>query len=165
MSEKLVTSTAWCFGDNINTDVIYPGRYLVVTDPIEMGRFAMAGIDSGFGKKVRTGDIIIAGSNFGMGSSREQAAIAIKNVGIIAIFARSFARIFYRNIINQGVYAFICSDGIKIAKTGDTVEIDFGACRLINITSSKVCDFESIPNFLLEIIQAGGNIQYLKNKL
>jgi 3-isopropylmalate/(R)-2-methylmalate dehydratase small subunit len=130
-----------------------------------MGKFAMAGIAPEFGEKVQVGDIIVAGWNFGSGSSREQAAMAIKNSGVKAIFAQSFARIFYRNIINQGVPAFICNDAVTNISTGDIVEIDFSLNQLKNIKNHIMCEFEPLPEFLMEIIQAGGNIQYLKSKL
>jgi 3-isopropylmalate/(R)-2-methylmalate dehydratase small subunit len=159
------TSTAWWFGDNINTDVIYPGCYLTIIEPSEMGKHAMEGIDKDFGNFVQFGDIIIAGHNFGCGSSREQAAMAIKCAGIKAVFARSFARIFYRNIINQGVPAFISNDAFNNFSTGDIAEIDLESNKLKNITQDLTCEFEPIPDFLMDIIRAGGNIKYLKQKL
>jgi len=160
-----LVGNAWCFGDNINTDLIYPGKFLSISEPSEMAQGAMAGLDPDFYKKVKVGDIIVAGNNFGCGSSREQAAISIKSAGICAVVAESFARIFYRNIINQGIPAFICKDAIKIVHSNDKIELEFKIGQLINVSTKKSCAFEPLPSFLLDIVNAGGNIPYLKNKL
>lgn len=160
-----ITGTAWCYGDNIDTDQIYPGEYLSITEPEGMAKFAMAGLDSKFSKKVQVGDIIIAGTNFGAGSSREQAAMSLKYVGVSAIVAISFARIFYRNIINQGVPALISYEAMDIANTGDVIKLDLQSGRLKNLTKKKSCTFEPIPEFLMEIIEAGGKIPFLKKRL
>ncbi len=165
MEKNLITGTAWCFGDNINTDLIYPGRYLTITEPQEMGKYALAGVDENFGKNVQQGDIIIAGSNFGSGSSREQAAIAVKYAGISAVFASSFARIFFRNIINQGVPAYNSKDALKIISTGDRIKIDQKNGILTNLANNETCTFEPLPDFLMEIINNGGNIPHLRKKL
>jgi 3-isopropylmalate/(R)-2-methylmalate dehydratase small subunit len=165
MVEFAIKGKAWYFGDNVNTDLIYPGKFLSITKPSKMGKYALAGLDEKFGNRVQSGDLIIAGSNFGCGSSREQAAMAVKYAGICAVVAVSFAHIFYRNIINQGVPAFQSQEAVKIVKTGDEVELDFQNNLIKNITTGETCTFQPLPDFLMEIIKAGGNIQYLKKKL
>ena len=160
-----IEGSAWCYGDNINTDLIYPGRYLTVTDRVGMAKCALAGIDSRFGKEAKPGDLIIAGSNFGSGSSREQAAMCLKYKGISAVIAISFARIFYRNIINQGIPAIISSDMVKLVKTGDIVKLDLVNGQLENQTTGKICTFQPLPEFLMDIISNGGLIRQLKIKL
>ena len=165
MIKRLITGTVWCFGDDINTDLIYPGRYLTITEPTEMGQYALAGVDEQFGSRVKCGDIIIAGNNFGSGSSREQAAIAIKQAGVSAVVAKSFARIFYRNIINQGVPALISNKASKVFKTGDNAELDLQNGLLKNKKTGNTCILEPLPDFLMEIINDGGNIAHLKKKL
>jgi 3-isopropylmalate/(R)-2-methylmalate dehydratase small subunit len=165
MVNSKIIGTAWCFGDNVNTDLIYPGRFLSLTEPEEMGRHAMAGLDEDFRLKTRPGDFIVAGLNFGMGSSREQAAIAIKYAGITVVIARSFARIFFRNIINQGVLALTCDQAYLLVNDNDKLELDLKAGNLKNLSSGKECTFEPIPNFLMEIIDDGGSIPHLRKKL
>jgi 3-isopropylmalate/(R)-2-methylmalate dehydratase small subunit len=159
-----IEGKAWCYGDNINTDLIYPGRCLTVTDPDGMAKCAMAGLDPKFGTASSSGDMIIAGVNFGSGSSREQAAICLKHKGISAVVAVSFARIFYRNIINQGIPAIISEDAYALVSTGDNVKLDLNLCQLENKTTGKLCNIEPIPEFLLEIINDGGIIQNLRKK-
>ena len=165
MAVEKIAGVAWCYGNDINTDLIYPGRYLSSYDRDEMASHAMAGLDPVFSSKVKRGDIIVAGSNFGCGSSREQAAMCLKYAGVSAVIAESFARIFYRNIINQGVMALITPDAIQFAKSGDRIELHVREGRAINLTSSKECAFEPLPEFLAEIVEAGGYVQYLKKKL
>jgi 3-isopropylmalate/(R)-2-methylmalate dehydratase small subunit len=160
-----VKGIAWCFGNNINTDLIYPGKYLSITEPLEMGSHAMAGIDPAFSSKVQPGDILVVGSNFGCGSSREQAAIALKQAGVSAVIGISFARIFFRNIINQGVPAFQSSDAVELLKTGDNIQLDFQNKSIKNLTNGESCRFEPLPDFLMEIIEAGGNIEFLRRRL
>ena len=165
MNLDRIVGTAWCYGDNINTDLIYPGRYLSITTPSEMAKHALEGLDIEFSKKVQKGDVLVAGSNFGSGSSREQAAMCLKHTGLGAIVAVSFARIFYRNIINQGVPAIISQVAVKIVRSGDSIELDFTTCQLKNLTTGDTCTFEPIPEFLQDIIKAGGYIQYLRKRL
>ena len=130
-----------------------------------MGKYALAGVDEDFSLKVKAGDMIVAGTDFGCGSSREQAAIAIEKAGITAIIARSFARIFYRNIINQGVLALISKDAYEIVTTGNKIELDLENNLLLNLTTDKTCQFEPIPGFILEIVEAGGIIPHINKKL
>ena len=150
------------FGDDVDTDAIIPGPYLKTTDGHELARYCMAGIDKDFPKKVREGDVIVAGENFGCGSSREQAVIAIKYCGIKAVIAKSFARIFYRNAINVGLIPIIANtDEIK---DGDIVEIDLEKEEIRIINKNKTIKCETPKGLEREILNAGGLINYLKSK-
>jgi len=164
MKTNTKTGIAWCYGDNINTDLIYPGRYLAITSPSEMAKNAMADVDPKFGKNVQVGDIIVAGANFGSGSSREQAVMCLKFAGIAAIIAESFARIFYRNAINQGLPALICPNATSVVKTGDKIELDMHIGVLMNLNTGKKISCKPMPEFLLEIVNHGGIIQHLKRR-
>lgn len=149
----------WLFGDNINTDLITPGRYNITTDPAEMARIAFIEYLPEFAKRVKPGDYIIAGSNFGCGSSRETAAIALKHCGLRAIIAKSFARIFYRNCLNQGLLAVIANtDGIG---ESDRLLID-SKKRLLTNKTKKATQTIEIPEFVLLLEEMGGIIPYLK---
>ena len=153
---------AWNYGDDVNTDFILPGIYLELTDPEEMGRHAMEGIDPEFSGKVRPGDVIVGGRNFGLGSSREHAPIALKNSGVSAVIAEGFARIFYRNATNLGLPALECPDASKEIETGDTVEVDLAKGTIV-VNGSKTLRFAPIPEFMMEILAAGGLREYIKN--
>ena len=150
------------FGDDVDTDAIIPGPYLKTTDGHELARYCMAGIDKDFPKRVKEGDVIVAGENFGCGSSREQAVIAIKYCGIKAVIAKSFARIFYRNAINVGLIPIIANtDEIK---DGDIVEIDLEKEKIKIINRNKTIKCETPKGLEREILNAGGLINYLKSK-
>ena len=150
------------FGDDVDTDAIIPGPYLKTTDGHELARYCMAGIDKDFPKKVKEGDVIVAGENFGCGSSREQAVIAIKYCGIKAVIAKSFARIFYRNAINVGLIPIIANtDEIK---DDDMVEIDLEKEEIRIINKNKTIKCETPKGLEREILNAGGLINYLKSK-
>ncbi|MCX7965270.1 MAG: 3-isopropylmalate dehydratase small subunit [Syntrophorhabdaceae bacterium] len=152
----------WKFGDNIDTDIIIPARYLAHTDPKTLGEHCMEPISPDFSKKVKKGDIIVAGANFGCGSSREHAPIAISALGIPVVIAKSFARIFYRNAFNKGL-ALIEADVYDLAEEGDEIEIDvFSGTIKIKGNTVKA---KPIPPFMMELIEAGGLINYLKKKL
>ena len=151
-------------GDNINTDVIYPGRYLPIIDAEEMALHALEGLDPDFPKKIQKGDIIVAGKNFGSGSSREQAPIAIKAAGIKCVIAPSFARIFFRNAINIGL-PIVEFKEIDDINTQDELEIDFEKGIIANITTNKRCKINKMPDFLQEIISAEGLVNYARNKI
>ena len=153
---------AWVFGGDVSTDLIIPGRYLVNRDPAELAEHAMEGADPNFAVKVRKGDVIIAGENFGCGSSREQAPVALKGAGISAIVAESYARIFYRNAINQGIPALICHGVCKGFKSGDNVEVDLEVGTVRNLRTNKTFKTEPLPPLMLEITNSGGLIPYLK---
>ena len=152
---------AWNYGDDINTDFILPGIYLELTNPKEIGKHAMEGIDPDFVNKVQLGDVIIGGRNFGLGSSREQAPIALKYSGVSAVIAEGFARIFYRNAANLGLPALECPNVSNEIKTGDTVEIDISAGKII-VNGEKDLEFVPVPEFMMEILEVGGLREYIK---
>ncbi|MCE5215277.1 MAG: 3-isopropylmalate dehydratase small subunit [Methanobacterium sp.] len=156
---------SWKFGDDIDTDIILPGRYLVLTDEKELANHAMEGLDTKFSEKVKKGDIIIAGKNFGCGSSREHAPIALKGVGISVVVAESFARIFYRNAINVGLPLLESKNISKNIKEGDKLEIDINKGILKDKNSGKEFEVTGLPDFMLEILEKGGLINYLKENL
>lgn len=151
----------WKFGDDIDTDIIIPGRYLVITDPKTLAKHCMEGLDPDFYKKINKGDFIVAGKNFGCGSSREHAPIALQGAGVGAIISESFARIFYRNAINVGI-PLLEAPGINEAlKEGDKIEINMEKGIIIS-ESGKKYKFKKLPQFMLEILEKGGLIKYLK---
>jgi len=160
-----IKGRAWKFGDNIDTDQIFPGAYLTLTDIEEMGKHAMEGVPGreDFARKVNRGDIIVAGKNFGCGSSREQAPIAIKGCGISLVIAKSFARIFYRNAVNIGLPIMECKDIDKI-DDGDILEVDLESGEIKDIDKNITLKGSSVTSLEFEIMKAGGLIPYLKNK-
>ena len=151
-------------GDNIDTDQIIPAVYLTSTDPAELAKHCLEGYDEKFPSKIKEGDILVAGENFGCGSSREHAPWAIKGAGIQCIIAKSFARIFFRNAINIGLPIVECPEGLE-AEDGDEVEVDFEEGKVRNITKGKEYKTQSFPPFLQEIIDAGGLIGYARRRL
>lgn len=153
---------AWKFGDDINTDVITPGRYTVTTDKKRLGEIAFIEYRPEFAKKVQEGDVIIAGYNFGCGSSREHSPVAIKAAGIGAVVAKSFARIFFRNAINIGLPLFVCEDTDKIGD-GDAVEIDFKTGDIRDETKGIVLKVKPLPTFMQKIVDSGGLVNFLRN--
>lgn len=157
-------SKAWVFGNNISTDLIIPGRYLVERDPESLAKHAMEGIDSDFTDKIQEGDVIIAGKNFGCGSSREHAPIALKAAGIETIIAESFARIFYRNAVNQGISVLEKPDIKEEFESGDEVEVNFEDGIISNLSKDKEFKAKPLPSLLRDIVRAGGLLNHLKNK-
>ncbi|MBO8129143.1 MAG: 3-isopropylmalate dehydratase small subunit [Peptococcaceae bacterium] len=155
---------AWKFGDNIDTDVIIPARYLNTTDPEELAKHCMEDADPSFAARVQEGDIIVGGANFGCGSSREHAPLAIKSAGVACVIARSFARIFYRNAFNIGLPILECSEAVDGIAAGDTVSVDTATGVITNITRRETYQAQPIPSFMQEIIAAGGLINYVKGK-
>jgi 3-isopropylmalate/(R)-2-methylmalate dehydratase small subunit len=153
------------YGDDINTDVIIPGRYLDNYDATHLASHAMEGIDKEFSKKVSRGDIIVAGRNFGCGSSREQAVIALKTAGVSAVVAKSFARIFYRNAVNLGLPVVVSSTASEVVRGGATVVLDIDAGRLSSEGGSKIASVEPVPPHVKRILDAGGLVPYLKLRL
>ena len=151
------------FGDDINTDDIIAAKYLVSTDPKELGSHCMETISPEFSQKVSPGDIIVAGNNFGCGSSREHAPLAIKGCGISAVIAKNFAAIFFRNAINIGL-PFLESSDIDNINDGDMVEIDLSSGIIKNITQGKDFKTQAFPEFLQDIVSSGGLIEYIKKK-
>jgi len=152
------------FGDNINTDEIIPARYLNTSDPIELAKHCMEDADADFVKKMNKGDVIIGGENFGCGSSREHAGISIKEAGISAVIAKSFARIFYRNGINIGLPILESPDAVDNIKPGDEVEIDTTKGEIKNVSTGKTFKAAAFPEFMQKLIKAGGLINYVKEK-
>jgi 3-isopropylmalate/(R)-2-methylmalate dehydratase small subunit len=147
---------AFVYGKNIDTDQIYPGRYLDLTDPPDVAKHAMEGADPNFAKDFTAGDIIVAGTNFGCGSSREHAAVTLKAAGVAAVIAESFARIFYRNGINLGV-PLLVSPGIAAnVSRGDELEVDFEKSAVINRTRNAVFPMEPVTEYAKNILEAGG---------
>lgn len=155
----------WKFGNNINTDEIIPARYLNTTDTKELASHCMEDADPNFMKKIKAGDIIVAGDNFGCGSSREHAPIAIKAAGISCVIAKSFARIFFRNAINIGLPIFECTEAAEQIQEGDQVEVNLMTGEILNHTSKKRSKFETFPQEMQEIIQAGGLMNFVKKKM
>jgi 3-isopropylmalate/(R)-2-methylmalate dehydratase small subunit len=153
------------YGDNVNTDVIIPARYLNSSDVSELASHCMEDIDADFVSKVKPGDIIVGGENFGCGSSREHAPLAIKGAGVSCVIAGSFARIFFRNAINVGLPVLVCAQAAAEAKSGDEMAADLTSGRIDNVTQSKSYQAEPFPQFLQEIISAGGLVEYTKKRL
>jgi len=154
----------WKFGDNIDTDLIIAARYLNTSEPSELAKHVMEDADPEFASKMSVGDIIVAGENFGCGSSREHAPIALKEAGISAIIAPTFARIFYRNAFNMGLPIFELEESAEILE-GDTVKIDMEAGEVINISQAKTYKFTAIPDFMQELVDAGGLIAFAKQEI
>lgn len=150
------------YGDNVDTDVIIPARYLNTSSHAELARHCMEDIDPDFTSKVKDGDLIVAGENFGCGSSREHAPIAIKASGVSCVIAKSFARIFYRNAINIGLPIMECPDAAEAIKEGDLIAVDFDAGSILNETQGTVYQAEPFPPFILDIIRSGGLINSIK---
>ena len=152
------------FGSNVDTDVIIPARYLNVPDPAELAKHCMEDIDKEFVNKVSEGDIIVADKNFGCGSSREHAPIAIKAAGVSCVIAETFARIFYRNAINIGLPIIECPEAAKNIEEGNEIEVDFDSGKIYNTTKNEEYQGQAFPEFMQKIISNGGLINYINNK-
>ena len=150
------------YGDNIDTDVIIPARYLNTADHAELAKHCMEDIDKDFTNKVQKGDIMVGGANFGCGSSREHAPIAIKASGISCVIAKDFARIFFRNSINIGLPILECAEASEDIDNGDEVEVNFDTGVITNVTKNKTYKAAAFPEFMQGIINAGGLVEYLK---
>ncbi len=156
--------SVWKYGDNVNTDVIFPGKYTYsILEPEEMARHALEDLDPGFAQKVKPGDVIVAGRNFGCGSSREQAATCLKYAGVQAVVAKSFARIFFRNAINQGLPVLQSEEAVDSIEDGEEIEIDFDRGSIK--TAGGDFTFPPFPESVKGILDAGGLIPYTKKKL
>lgn len=153
------------YGDNVDTDVIIPARYLNTSDAKELAAHCMEDIDADFVSKVKEGDIMVATRNFGCGSSREHAPLAIKTAGISCVIAATFARIFYRNSINIGLPILECPEAVDGINAGDEVEVDFDTGTITNVTSGKTFQAQPFPAFMQEIIKADGLVNQLRAKL
>ena len=153
------------YGADVNTDVIIPARYLNVSDPAELAKHCMEDIDASFLKKVKPGDIIMATTNFGCGSSREHAPLAIKAAGVSCVIAASFARIFFRNAIDIGLPLLESPEAVDNTKAGDILEVDLARGRIKNLTNGMTFTAKPYPDFMAELISAGGLIEYTKKRL
>ena len=157
------TGRVFKYGDNVDTDVIIPARYLNTSDPKELAAHCMEDIDLNFAKEVQEGDIIVANKNFGCGSSREHAPIAIKESGVSCVIASTFARIFYRNAINIGLPILECDQAVKSIEAGDKLEVNFDTGVIKNLTKNEEYQGEAFPEFMQKIINSNGLIGYIKN--
>ena len=157
--------TVHAYGRDVDTDVIIPARYLNTNDPVELASHCMEDIDADFVSTVQPGDIIVAHENFGCGSSREHAPVAIKYSGISVVVASSFARIFYRNAINTGLPIVVCPAAASEAKSGDRLRVDLAAGTVENLTQGKTYASEAFPPFMQELIDRGGLLDYVKSRI
>jgi 3-isopropylmalate/(R)-2-methylmalate dehydratase small subunit len=153
------------YGANVDTDVIIPARYLNVSEPAELAKHCMEDIDPQFVKNMKKGDIIVADANFGCGSSREHAPLSIKTAGVSCVIARSFARIFFRNAINIGLPLLESPEAVDNTQNGDTLEVDLAKGKITNLTNGKVFTAKPYPEFMSELISAGGLVEYTKKRL
>jgi len=153
------------YGANVDTDAIIPARYLNLSKPAELAKHCMEDIDSEFVSRVKPGDIIMATTNFGCGSSREHAPLAIKASGISCVIARSFARIFFRNAINIGLPLLECDDAVAQTEAGDILEVDLACGKIKNLTRGMTFTAKPYPDFMAELISAGGLIEYTKKRM
>jgi len=160
-----VKGVAIKFGDNVDTDVILPGKYLVLMDPKDLAKHAMAGLDPDFPEKAQKGVIVVGGKNFGCGSSREQAPLALKYAGVQCVVAEFFARIFFRNAINIGLPVIECKGISAAVETGDEVSVDFEAGEVLNLTKGQTLRGTKLPPFILEILSDGGLVENLRRRL
>lgn len=154
---------AWTFGENMNTDEIIPGRFNITIDPLELAKNVFCEVKPEYAKNVKPGDVIVGGPNFGCGSSREHAPIAIKGSQAKCIIAPSFARIFFRNCINIGLPIMECPEAVADIAEGDEVEVDLATGQIVNVTRNHTYQARPLPTFVLKIADAGGIVNYLKN--
>ena len=155
----------WKFGDDIDTDAIIPARYLNTSDPEELAKHCMEDADPEFVNKMSRGDIIVAGENFGSGSSREHAPIAIKAAGISCVIAKSFARIFFRNSFNIGLPILEAPEAVNEIDEGDELEVDFQTGKINNLSKNKIYNAQPIPDFMQELVKQGGLLNYVVQKV
>jgi 3-isopropylmalate/(R)-2-methylmalate dehydratase small subunit len=151
----------WILGDNVNTDVIIPGRYNVTTDRAQLARYCLYEVLPEFAQQVQAGDVLMAGHNFGCGSSREHAPAAIQACGVQVVIARSFARIFYRNAVNIGLPVLVCEEAVLASADGQEIEVDLGTGIIRNITTGQAFQAEPLNPFVARIVAAGGIIEYI----
>jgi len=153
---------AWTFGENLNTDEIIPGRYNITTDPVELARHVFCEIKPAYATTVKPGDVVVGGQNFGCGSSREHAPVAIKGSGAQCVIAVSFARIFFRNSINIGLAILECPEAASDIEEGNEIEVDVSTGQIINFSKNNRYQARPLPTFVLKIAQAGGIVSFLK---
>jgi 3-isopropylmalate/(R)-2-methylmalate dehydratase small subunit len=161
----LIRGKVWKFGDDVNTDVIYPGKYLAIFEPEEMAKHCFEAVHPEFYSRLEPRDIIVAGKYFGCGSSREQAATCLKYAGVGCVVAESFARIYYRNAINQGLPIVVCPGIKEKVEEGDVLEVDLDVGKMTNVTSNKTVEFSPLPHHILKILKDGGLIPHVQKKL
>ena len=154
----------WMLGDNVNTDVIIPGRYNVTTDRAQLARYCLCEVLPNFSQQVQAGDVVMAGHNFGCGSSREHAPAALLACGVRAVIARSFARIFYRNAVNIGLPVLICEDAVLGSSDGDEIEVDLQTGTIRKLTTGQTFQSEPLDPFVERIVAAGGIIEYIRQQ-
>jgi 3-isopropylmalate/(R)-2-methylmalate dehydratase small subunit len=157
-------SRIWKLGDNINTDVIIPGRYNVTTDRAQLARYCLCEVLPEFASQVQVGDVVMAGHNFGCGSSREHAPAALQACGVQVIIARSFARIFYRNAVNIGLPVLVCEEAVLASEDGQRVEVDLVSGTIHNLTTEQTFQAEPLTPFVARIVEAGGIIEYIRRE-
>jgi 3-isopropylmalate/(R)-2-methylmalate dehydratase small subunit len=160
-----VSGTAVKFGNNVDTDVILPGKYLVLTDPKDLAKHAFEGLDPAFPEKAKKGVIVVGGKNFGCGSSREQAPLALKGAGVKSVLAESFARIFFRNAINVGLPVIECRGISAAVENGDELSVNLEKGEVRNVSKGKTLCGTKLPPFLLEILSDGGLVENLRRRL
>lgn len=163
--QNIIEGKAFVFGANIDTDQIYPGRFLDISDPNEVGKHAMKGADPEFIKNFKKGDIVVAATNFGCGSSREHAVITLKSAGVGAIIADSYGRIFYRNAINLGIPVIVCKDICTRVRAGDELRVDVSSGNIMNITSGEKMIAEPFSEYTMSILSNGGIKSLIKKEL
>jgi 3-isopropylmalate/(R)-2-methylmalate dehydratase small subunit len=154
----------WKLGDNVNTDVIIPGRYNVTTDRAQLAQHCLCEILPEFAQEVQVGDVVMAGHNFGCGSSREHAPTSIQACGVQVVIARSFARIFYRNAVNIGLPVLVCEDAVLASEDGQRIEVDLANGRIHNLTTGQTFQSEPLDPFVARIVAAGGIIEYIRQE-
>ena len=156
---------AWVYGDHVDTDAIIPARYLMTSDPAELAAHCMEDIDESFAASVQAGDIVVAGENFGCGSSREHAPVALKACGVACIVAKSFARIFFRNAINIGLPVLVCPEAAEEAQTGHRIEMDLEGGLITNGSLDRTYRAEPYPAFMMELVRSGGLVPFMRDRL
>lgn len=161
---NVIKGKSFVYGANIDTDQIYPGRFLDLVNPEDVAKHAMEGVDANFGKEFVSGDIIVASTNFGCGSSREHAVITLKTVGIGAILADSFGRIFYRNAINLGIPVLVCPNITDIVKKGDVLTVDVETGKVVNETTGSTSQAQPLSDYIMNILASGGIKPLVKSK-
>ena len=165
MNDQIIKGTAFVFGANIDTDQIYPGRYLEFTDPEDLKKHAMEGADPSFVGEFKPGDVIVAATNFGCGSSREHAAVTLKAAGVGVVIAGSFGRIFYRNAINLGIPLVVCKDFDTLVSKGDRIKVEFLSGVITNETTGTIAQAEPMSDYTLMILAAGGIKPLIKKQI
>jgi len=163
--DKIIRGKTFVFGANVDTDQIYPGRYLELTDPEVVAKHAMEGADPNFLKEFKPGGLIVASTNFGCGSSREHAAVALKAIGVGAVLAESFGRIFYRNGINLGIPLVVCPNISRLVKKGEILRIDFTTGQVVNETRGITTQVQPFSDYIMNILESGGIKELIRKQM